>query len=120
MPRLLRQASSKRIDVRSLITSVIVVALVGAACSTGGSPSTIPSSSPTTTEAATTIGAGESSTTTLPDSETTTPAPEPIGETTLGLEAVADGFEQPVFYTTNGGFGFIVDQPGVIWFTAQQ
>ena len=92
--------------------------LVVAACSTGGAPSTIPSSSPTTTEVVTTIGTGESSTTTLLDSETTTPAPESIGETTLGLEAVAEGFEQPVFYTTNGGFGFIVDQPGVIWTTA--
>lgn len=33
----------------------------------------------------------------------------------LRLEPVADGFEQPVFYTTVGERGFVVDQPGVIW-----
>ena len=61
---------------------------------------TEPDESPSTT----TLAPGETPTTTLQ-----------FDETILRLEPVAEGFEQPVFYTTTGGNGFIVDQPGVIW-----
>ncbi len=56
--------------------------------------------------------------TTLGPEETppTTPASD---ETILRLEPVAEGFEQPVFYTTMGGDGFVVDQPGVIWIVSE-
>lgn len=118
MPRRPRQASSKRTDVRFFTASVVAVVLVAAGCSAGGSPSTTPSSSPNTTEAGTTIGPEVSSTTTILESETTTPVTVPTSATTLGLEVVVGGFEQPVFYTTNDGSGFVVDQPGVIWTTA--
>ena len=43
----------------------------------------------------------------------------PIGETTLALEVVADGFERPVFYTSFLGRGYVVDQPGRIWALAE-
>lgn len=42
-------------------------------------------------------------------------APPTLDDTTLGLQVVADGFERPVFYTTVGEHGFVVDQPGRIW-----
>ena len=49
------------------------------------------------------------------DPEQTPPTTLPIDDTILRLEPVAEGFEQPVFYATMGGDGFVVDQPGVIW-----
>jgi putative cell wall-binding protein len=42
-------------------------------------------------------------------------APPTLDDTTLGLQVVADGFERPVFFTTHGEHGFVVDQPGRIW-----
>ena len=45
----------------------------------------------------------------------TTCAPPTLDDTTLGLQVVADGFERPVFFTTHGEHGFVVDQPGRIW-----
>ena len=45
----------------------------------------------------------------------TTCAPPTPDDTTLGLQVVADGFERPVFFTTHGEHGFVVDQPGRIW-----
>ena len=43
------------------------------------------------------------------------PTTVPVGDTTLGLEAVAEGFERPVFFASSGGRGYVVDQPGRVW-----
>ena len=51
--------------------------------------------------------------TTVASGSTTTSIP--IGETTLALEAVAEGFEQPVFFTSSRGRDYVVDQPGRLW-----
>ena len=83
-------------------------------------PATTSTAGPETTT--TTEPEGPASTTTTVGSEsTTTVAPEstattlPIGDTTLALEAVAEGFEQPVFFTSSRGRDYVVDQPGRIW-----
>ena len=99
----------------------IVVLLVAAGCTSESTPRTVPSSAPTTAPTpvdpettTTTQPAGSASTvTTVVSGSTTTTLP--IGDTTLVLEAVAEGFEQPVFFTSSRGPEYIVDQPGRIW-----
>jgi len=98
----------------------IVVLLVAAACTAESTSRTVPSSAPTTTstavpETTTTMEPeGPASTiTTVASGSTTTSIP--IGETTLALEAVAEGFEQPVFFTSSRGRDYVVDQPGRLW-----
>lgn len=68
---------------------------------------------PTTSARGTT--STESTVTTPPESTTTT---RTAGDTTLSLQLVADGFEQPVFYTAEDDASYIVDQPGRIWVVA--
>ncbi|MGB5534014.1 MAG: PQQ-dependent sugar dehydrogenase [Acidimicrobiia bacterium] len=99
----------------------IAVLLVAAACTSEPAPRTVPSStpSPSSTPAnpettTTTEPAGSASTTTTVASESTTTT-LPIGETALALEAVAEGFEQPVFFTSSRDRPYVVDQPGRIW-----
>ena len=99
----------------------IVVLLVAAGCTSESTPRTVPSSAPTTAPTpvdpettTTTQPAGSASTvTTVVSGSTTTTLP--IGDTTLVLEAVAEGFEQPVFFTSSRGRNYVVDQPGRIW-----
>jgi glucose/arabinose dehydrogenase len=87
----------------------------------------VPSSTPETTsttlaEATTTAAPSDvtSTTTTVAPESTTTVAPgsttttRPIAETTLALEAIVEGFDQPVFFTTAGERAYVVDQPGRI------
>ncbi len=100
---------------RRLITGAAAVALIAAACTTGSTPSTVPDTTPTTTSAVATTGPEEPATTTTLGPEETPPTTLPTDDTILRLEPVAEGFEQPVFYITMGGDGFVVDQPGVIW-----
>ena len=62
----------------------------------------------------------ETTTTTVPPAVTSTtpaPVPLPIDELDLGLELVADGFDQPVLLVSPPGDPrlFVVDQPGRIW-----
>jgi len=79
--------------------------------------STADSQITTTTEPAgatsttTTVASGSTTTTTSGSTATTLP----IGDTALALEAVAEGFEQPVFFTSSRGRDYVVDQPGRIW-----
>ena len=105
-------------SIRLILVGVAV--LMASACTTEPvSRSTAPvettvatttAAEPTTTAPGTT--SIESTVTTVPESPTTTRA---VGDTTLSLQLVADGFEQPVFYTTNDGASYVVDQPGRIW-----
>lgn len=98
----------------------IVVVLVAGACASESAPRTVPSSAPTTTSAAVL----ETTTTTEPDGSAptsttfaslSTTTTRPIADTTLVLQAVAEGFEQPVFFTSSRGRDYVVDQPGRIW-----
>ncbi len=104
---------------RRLITGVGVVVLVASACTTGASPSTVSDASPTTTTIVTTTDPEEPPTTTTLGPEEIPPTTPTSDETVLRLEPVAEGFEQPVFYITMGGDGFVVDQPGVIWIVSE-
>ncbi len=107
--------------IRLLLMAVVV--LTASACSAEPVPRSV---APVESTAAPTTAAG--STTTAPGTASTEPtamtAPEstattrPVADTTLSLQYVADGFEQPVFYTTNDGASYIVDQPGRIWVVA--
>lgn len=97
----------------------MAIALVAAACtaestSSTGEPSTTTTVTDTTAQSTTdtTVAA---TTTTVSESGESPPEPTPLDETNLRLEVVADGFEQPVFYTVTEGRRFVVDQPGVIW-----
>jgi hypothetical protein len=110
------RASSNRTEMREFVTGAAAVALIAAACTTGGTPSTVSdASSTTTTPVATTTEREEPLTTTTLGPEDTPPTTLPTDGTILQLEPVAEGFEQPVFFITMGGEGFVVDQPGVIW-----
>ncbi|MCL1694094.1 MAG: PQQ-dependent sugar dehydrogenase [Actinomycetia bacterium] len=100
---------------RRLITGAAAAALIAAACTTGSTPSTVPDTTPTTTSAVAATAPEEPATTTTLGPEETPPTTLPTDDTILRLEPVAEGFEQPVFYITMGGDGFVVDQPGVIW-----
>ncbi|MEA3510576.1 MAG: PQQ-dependent sugar dehydrogenase [Actinomycetota bacterium] len=102
---------------RGLISGAAAVTLFTAACTTGATPSTIPDASTTTGPIVTTTEPEEEPTTTTLSPEATPPTTLPIDDTILRLEPVAEGFEQPVFYTTMGGNGFVVDQSGIIWIT---
>ncbi len=101
--------------------SVAVAVLVAAACTNGAAPSTVPDSSTPTTTAPATAGSdgAAATTTTMLDPEETPQTMLSSDGTVLRLETVAEGFEQPVFFTTAGGSGFVVDQPGVIWIVTQ-
>lgn len=99
---------------------LLVVALASTACSQEPTPRTVvastsTSSSTSTSEAVATTGtAGPTTTsTTIPPEQTTTTVS--IDDTRLALQAVAEGFEQPVFFITSGGHAYVVDQPGRIW-----
>ncbi len=98
----------------------VAVALVVAGCGGASTPSTVTTPStvalPSTTVPSTTAPEEVLTTTTLAPGEPV-PTTLPWADTALRLEPVADGFEQPVFYTTVSGRGFVVDQPGVIWAT---
>ena len=104
--------------VRLILVCIAAMALV--ACSSESTPRTAAisdTSSPpmTAPETTTTEGEGagsDSTSTTEPEATTTT---RPSDGTTLGLRLVADGFEQPVFYTTSGEAAYVVDQPGRVW-----
>jgi len=109
------QASLNRTEVRRLATAVTAIALMAAACTSGAVPSTVPDASPTTTAGVATTEPEEVLTTTTLGPGETPPTTLSLDDTILRLEPVAEGFEQPVFYTTMGGDGFVVDQPGVIW-----
>jgi len=115
------QASSNLTDVRRLIISAAAAALVISACTNGASPSTVPDAPTTTSSAVPTSEEEEPPTTvtTILDPEETPQPTLPSDDTILRLESVAEGFEQPVFFTTAGGNGFVVDQPGVIWIVTQ-
>jgi glucose/arabinose dehydrogenase len=97
---------------------VCAAALALVACSSEPTPRTAPTADTAvaSTAAATTTGAtgaGSGSTVTaVADSTTTT---RPAGSTMLSLVPVAEGFEQPVFFTTAGDAAYVVDQPGRIW-----
>ncbi|MEA2010305.1 MAG: PQQ-dependent sugar dehydrogenase [Actinomycetota bacterium] len=104
---------------RRLIGGVAAVTLFTAACTTGATPSTIPDASTTTGPIVTTTEPEEEQTTTTLSPGVTPPTTLPTDDTILRLEPVAEGFEQPVFYTTMGGDGFVVDQPGIIWIAAE-
>ena len=106
---------------RLLVT--VAVALVAAACSSETTPATVPATTlpatatatATSTTAVTTADGTESTdltTTTTTDAVSTTLG---LDATTLALEVVAEGVEQPVFFTEHDGRGYIVDQPGRIW-----
>ncbi|MEA2024145.1 MAG: PQQ-dependent sugar dehydrogenase [Actinomycetota bacterium] len=100
---------------RWLIAGAVTVVMIVSACTAGSSPETIPRASPTTTAVpATGPGSVPTATTSVASGETQ-PSTLPAADTILALEPVAEGFEQPVFYTTIGERAFIVDQPGVIW-----
>jgi glucose/arabinose dehydrogenase len=101
--------------VRELITGAAAVALIAAACTAGATPSTVSDASTTTGPVVATTEPEELPTTTTLGPEETPAATLPTDDTILRLEPVAEGFEQPVFYITMGGDGFVVDQPGVIW-----
>ena len=103
---------------RRLVTSAVAVLLVSSACTNGSSPATVPEASPVTVAVVATTGPEEVLTTTTLRPGETSSTTLPFDETILRLEPVAEGFEQPVFYTTAGGRGFVVDQPGVIWTVA--
>jgi glucose/arabinose dehydrogenase len=91
------------------------IVLIFAACSSGVSPSTVPGVSTTTTSIEATTRPLDAQTTTTLGPDETPPTTLPLDDTVLRLDPVAEGFEQPVFYATAGGDGFVVDQPGVIW-----
>lgn len=104
--------------IRLILVCIAVMAL--AACSSDSTPRTVaPSDTPSapTTALATTSTepeeAGSESTATTAQASTTTT--RPLANTTLALQPVADGFEQPVFYTTASDAAYVVDQPGRIW-----
>ena len=104
---------------RRLATSAAAVALIASACSSGVSPSTVPDESTTTTSGVTTTEPIDAPTTTTLAPGATPPTTLSFDDTTLRLDPVAEGFEQPVFYTTVGGDGFVVDQPGLIWIVTE-
>jgi glucose/arabinose dehydrogenase len=109
--------------VRRLVVAGVAVLLSMSACSTEPADTSVPVvptavSSSTSTEGGP-AGTGIPDVTTAPP-ESTTAAPEPattiaVDATRLRLVPVADGFEQPVFFTESRGRSFVVDQPGVIW-----
>jgi glucose/arabinose dehydrogenase len=107
---------------RMLLTLIVVT--LAAACSPAATPRTDPSTGvpPTattatlpTTTAPTTADDGESSDSTVTTTSAATTTTLSVGETTLALEVVAEGAEQPVFFAEHENRGYIVDQPGRIW-----
>jgi glucose/arabinose dehydrogenase len=100
---------------RHPIVAIAIIALAAASCAGESSPVSVPASSPTVAPSSTSTDAVGQATTTTLGSEQTPPTTLPLKDTILRLEAAADGFEQPVFYTTVGDRGYVVDQPGVIW-----
>jgi len=104
--------------IRLILACIAVLAVV--ACSSDSTPRTVApsdtSSSPTTAPATTTTETGASgSESTVTTAQALTTTTRPLAATTLALQPVADGFEQPVFYTTAADVAYVVDQPGRIW-----
>jgi glucose/arabinose dehydrogenase len=95
---------------------LVALAAIVAGCSARSASTTTTSS--TTTAVATTATAAP--TTTIPPTSstaatTTTTTTIALGETTVGLERIADGFGQPVLVVPHDGRIFVVDQLGLIW-----
>jgi len=104
--------------IRLILVCVAVLAVV--ACSADSTPRTAAPvdtiATPTTApEATTTEVEAEGSESTVTTTSASTTTTRPIEATTLALQLIADGFEQPVFYTTAGDAAYVVDQPGRIW-----
>ena len=105
---------------RRYLIHVLIVSIFVAGCSPEAEPRTVASTEPalptTTTTMAPSAAAAppstESTVTTTAAATTTTLAP---ADTTLALEVVAEGLDQPVFFTENDDRDYIVDQEGRIW-----
>jgi glucose/arabinose dehydrogenase len=110
---------------RSRLLALLIAATVAAACSPAATPRTtnppasstasVATSPPTTTMAPTTTDDGNGSGSTVTTTSAAPPTTRPLEETSLALQVVVEGAEQPVFFTEHNGRGYIVDQPGRIW-----
>lgn len=103
---------------RRYLIPALILSIAAAACSPEAEPRTVPATEPSTTTStmapSTTTGvpSPESTVTTTAAATTTTLS---LADTTLALEVVAEGLEQPVFFTENDDRDYIVDQEGRIW-----
>ncbi|MEN8114510.1 MAG: PQQ-dependent sugar dehydrogenase, partial [Actinomycetota bacterium] len=99
---------------RRWFVAVTLALLLAAACD-AGTPATSVAPSSTTSKASVTTVVDDAVTTTTLGPGQTVPTTLPFVDTALELQVVADGFEQPVFFTEHDGTYYVVDQPGVIW-----
>lgn len=111
---------------KSLLTALVALALVAAACAgTATAPRTTADVPAATTAPGTTAGAGAATTTGAEPAQTTadsTAAPTtlpavPLSSIRVDVEPVSDGFEQPVFAAARPGDDrlFVIDQPGRLY-----
>jgi hypothetical protein len=103
---------------RRYLIPALILSIAAAACSPEAEPRTVPATEPPTTTS--TMAPSTNADALSPESTVTTTAAATtttlsLADTTLALEVVAEGVEQPVFFTENDDRGYIVDQEGRIW-----